>query len=73
MKNILFIPIGFIGLGLLMLFAGSAVSSAEEGVASSLGNFVQNKWVAFGLIAVGALWFAHDEGYLKLLSRRLGA
>ena len=66
MSKVLFIPIGLVLLGILMLFAGPAVSSAEEGISNSVGNLIQNKWVAVGLILAGALWFAHDEGLIKV-------
>lgn len=58
-------PIILVVLGIFMLFAGSAVASAEEGAANSLGRLIQNKWVAAGLIIAGALWFASDEGLLS--------
>ena len=50
-----------------MLFAGSAVASAEEGAANALGGLLQNKWLAGGFILAGALWFASEEGYLSKL------
>jgi hypothetical protein len=65
MKLITAAPLILVALGILMLFAGSAVTSAEEGVANSIGNLLQNKWVAIGFIAAGALLFASDEGYLR--------
>jgi hypothetical protein len=60
-------PIILVAVGVLLLFAGSSAASAEETVASSIGNFIQSKWVAIGLITVGALLFASEEGYLKRL------
>lgn len=68
MSRLTAIPIGIVLLGILMLFSGSAVASAEEGVSTSIGNLLQNKWVAVGLILAGGLWFAHDEGLLKRLT-----
>ena len=67
MKAITAAPIILVVLGVFMLFAGSAVASAEEGIANSLGKFIQNKWIAAGLIIAGALWFASSEGYLSKL------
>ena len=61
------VPITLIIAGVLMLFAGSAVASAEESASNAIGNFLQNKWVAIGLIVAGAVWFASEEGYLKRL------
>jgi len=58
-------PLILVALGILMLFGGSSAASAEEGIANSLGNFLQNKWLAVGVIAAGALLFAHEEGYLS--------
>ena len=63
MKATMAAPIVFVVAGILMLFAGSAVASAEEGVASSVGNFIQNKWLAAGMILAGTLWFGYEEGY----------
>ena len=65
MKAIMAAPFVLVVAGILMLFAGSAVASAEEGAATSIGNFIQNKWVAVGLIIAGVAWFAHDEGWLR--------
>jgi hypothetical protein len=62
LKAIVAAPFILIVIGVLMLFAGSAVASAEEGAANSIGNFLQNKWVAIGLIAAGGLWVASEEG-----------
>jgi hypothetical protein len=59
------VPIAFVIAGILMLFAGAAVASAEENAAGAVGNFLQNKWVAFGLIFAGVIWYASDEGYLR--------
>lgn len=58
-------PIILVALGVLLLFAGSSAASAEESVANSIGNFVQSKWVAIGLIVVGGLLFANEKGYLE--------
>ena len=58
-------PIILVGLGILLLFAGSAAASAEESAANSIGNFIGNKWVAIGLILVGALLFANEKGYIS--------
>lgn len=65
MKLILATPIALVILGVLALFAGDKVASAEEGIASSVGNLLSSKWVAIGLILAGALWFASEEGYLS--------
>jgi len=65
MKAITAAPIILVALGILLLFGGSSAASAEEGVSNAVGNFLQSKWLAFGLIATGALLFAHDEGYLS--------
>lgn len=65
MKAIMVAPIILVVLGIFMLFAGSAVASAEEGIAGSIGNLLQNKWLAAGLILAGGLWFASEEGLLK--------
>lgn len=64
MKMILAAPILVLIAGVVLLFAGSAFASAEEGIAASIGKFAQNKWIAVGLIVAGGLWFAHEEGYL---------
>jgi hypothetical protein len=66
MKYITAAPFILVVAGVLMLFAGSAVASAEEGAASAIGSFIQNKWVAIGLIVAGALWFAKEEGLLSV-------
>jgi hypothetical protein len=58
-------PIILVALGVLLLFAGSTAASAEEGVANSIGSLLTSKWTAFGLIIVGVLIFANDEGLLK--------
>jgi len=65
MKLALLGPIFLVGVGIVALFAGSQVASTEEGIATSIGNLLSNTWVAIGLIAVGALWFASSEGYLR--------
>lgn len=65
MKAIVAAPILLVGLGILLLFGGSQAASTEEGVANSIGNLLQSKWLAIGLIATGALLFAHDQGYLE--------
>jgi len=65
MKWITAAPILLVVVGLLALFAGPSVASAEEGVANSLGNALSSKWLAVGLITAGALWFASEEGYLQ--------
>lgn len=67
MKAIMAAPIILVVLGVFMLFAGSAVASAEEGAANAIGRLLQNKWLAAGLILAGALWFASEEGYLSKL------
>ena len=64
MKAITAAPIIIAVVGIFMLFTGSAIASAEEGVANAAGRFLQNKWLAGGLIVAGALWFASEEGYL---------
>lgn len=63
MKTAMAAPIVLVVAGIMMLFAGSALANAEQGVASSAGNFLQNKWVAAGMIIAGALWFGYEEGY----------
>lgn len=68
MRKMFLVPVGIVILGILMLFAGSAVASAEEGVSTAIGKFLQNKWVAIGLVLTGILWFAHDEGFLGKLT-----
>jgi hypothetical protein len=68
MKLITAAPIILVVLGIFMLFAGSAVAAAEEGAANSIGNLIQNKWLAIGFIAAGALWFASEEGYLARMA-----
>lgn len=65
MKWITVAPIILVVIGLLALFAGPSVASAEEGIANSIGNVISSKWVAIGIILAGALWFASEEGYLK--------
>jgi len=65
MKAIMAAPIILVVLGVFMLFAGSGIASAEEGAAMSLGNLLQNKWIAAGLILAGVIWFASEEGYLR--------
>ena len=64
MKLITAAPIILVVVGLFALFAGDTLASAEEGVANSIGNALSSKWLAIGLIAAGALWFASEEGYL---------
>jgi hypothetical protein len=58
-------PIVIVGIGILLLFAGSSAANAEETAANAIGNFLQNKWVAIGIIVVGALLFASQEGLIK--------
>lgn len=65
MKAILTAPILLVAIGILILFGGSTAANLEEGVANSIGKVLQSKWLAIGLIAVGALLFANEQGYLK--------
>lgn len=65
MKAIVAAPILIVVAGIALLFAGSALANAEESAATGVGNFLSSKWVAIGLIAAGALWFASEEGYLS--------
>lgn len=65
MKAILAAPVILLVLGVLLLFGGSAAASAEESVAGGLSRILTSKWLAIGLIAIGALLFANEKGYLE--------
>ena len=66
MKTIVAFPILILLAGIVMLFAGSQLANSEEQIANGIGKFLGSKWVAAGLILAGGLWFASEEGLLKL-------
>lgn len=66
MKTIVAFPIIIALAGIFLLFAGSRIADSEERIATAIGNLVASKWIAGGLILIGGLWFASEEGLLKL-------
>jgi hypothetical protein len=67
MKNLL-VPIGVLAVGLLLLFGGSALENAEEGIANSFGSILGNTWFAVGLLIVGGIWLYSTTGHFKRIT-----
>ena len=60
--------IGLVAAGLIGLFAGSQIASTEEGIANSVGNLLQNTWVAIGLVLAGGFLLYSATGHFKRFS-----
>lgn len=67
MKNAL-VPIAVLAVGVILLFGGSALESAEEGVANSVGSILGNTWFALALLIAGGIWLYSTTGHFKHLT-----
>jgi len=62
MKNLT--PIVFLGVGLILLFAGSSLANVGE----SVDRLIASRWTAIALIAVGAIWLYMTTGHFKRIT-----
>jgi hypothetical protein len=56
----------FVGVGLIVLFAGDQIA----GVGQSVDNLIANKWTGAGLLLLGVVLFIGGDSSVKLKVER---